>query len=214
MEYAEGMRKPAAPASGRTSAVALAPGRPRSPDVDAAVLTAAVELLATLGPAGTTINGVARRSGVARASIYLRYANREGLLAAAMRSAIGRVPYPLTGDFVTDLRAGAEQTRAILAETQFRAILPMLVSQLLDGARLDPLRFDSLFPNRLLLAAEYRRSAAATGLRTDVEPEQVIDLILGSLLLNLLATGNAPSAAAAQAAVDVVLSGVQHEAEG
>ena len=48
------------------------PGRPRSRSVDDAILRAAGELLRDAGVEGTTINAVARRSGVARASIYLR----------------------------------------------------------------------------------------------------------------------------------------------
>jgi AcrR family transcriptional regulator len=202
------MSKPTTLAPARAAAQATAPGRPRSADVDAAILTAAAELLAAAGPAGVTMNAVARRSGVARASIYLRFAGREALLTAAMRSAIGRAPYPLSGDFVTDLRNGAEQARAILAESRFQAVLPMLVGQLLSGGELEPLTFDTLFPNRLGLADAYRRSATVAGLRPDANAEQVVDLIVGALLVHLLATGSAPSVAAAQAAVDLVLDGV------
>jgi AcrR family transcriptional regulator len=209
MAYAGVVSTPTTLAPARTSTRANAPGRPRSSDIDAAVLAAAVELLTTGGPAGVTLNAVARRSGVARASIYLRFAGREALLAAAMRSAIGRAPYPLSGDFVTDLRNGAEQARAILAEPRFQAVLPMLVGQLLTGDELEPLTFDTLFPNRLGLADAYRRSAAGAGLRTGANAEQVVDLIVGALLVQLLATRTAPSAAAAQAAVDLVLDGLR-----
>jgi AcrR family transcriptional regulator len=208
------MSKPTRAAPDDPSARGLAPGRPRSLGVDRAILGAAVELLATVGPAGTTINAVARRSGVARASIYLRYPGREALLAAAVRAAIGRAPYALSGDVVTDLRNGAEQARAILAAPQFRTVLPMLVGQLLQGDGLEPLTFDMLFPNRLLVADEYRRSAADAGLRADVDAEQVIDLIIGGLLVQLLATGEAPSIAAAQAAVDLVLDGLRTDRGG
>jgi len=203
------MSKPSTIAPIHVAAQAAAPGRPRSTDVDAAILTAATELLAAAGPSGVTMNAVARRSGVARASLYLRFAGREALLTAAMRSAIGRDPYPLTGNFVTDLRNGAEQARAILAEPQFQAVLPMLVGQLLSGSEPKPLSFDALFPNRRALAAEYRTSAAGADLRPDANAEQVVDLVLGALLVQLLATGSAASVAATQAAVDMVLEGVK-----
>ena len=39
-----------------------AAGRPRSQDVDASILDAAVDLLASKGPESLTINAVARRS--------------------------------------------------------------------------------------------------------------------------------------------------------
>src|SRR6266540_4101311 len=95
------------------------PGRPRSHDVDAAILDAAVQLLAAKGPEGVTINAVARRSGVARASIYLRYPSREQMLGAALRTAIGLEAYRLTGDIVADLRQGAAQAQAIFATPSF-----------------------------------------------------------------------------------------------
>jgi AcrR family transcriptional regulator len=198
--------------AGAPSARVSPAGRPRSPGVDGAILAAAAELLATVGPAGTTINAVARRSGVARASIYLRYPGREALLAAAMRAAIGRAPYALLGEIVTDLRKGAEQARAILAAPQFRELLLMLVGQLLKPDGLEPLTYD-MFPNRRLLADEYQRLAADAGLRTDADADQVVDLV-GGLLVHLLATGNQPSATAAQAAVDVVLDGLRNDPVG
>lgn len=185
-------------------------GRPRSRDVDAAILKAAMALLASVGPAGTTVNGVARRSGVARASIYLRYPSRDAMLTAAMRAAIGRAPYALTGDLVTDLRSGAEQARAILASGAFRTVLPTLVGHMLRrGRRGEPVTYDTLFPNRRLVAEAYARSAAGSGLRTDVAPDLAIDLIVGGLLNHLLATGQPPSAAFARQAVDRVLDGLR-----
>jgi len=163
--------------------------------VDAAILSSAIDLLATVGPSGATINAVARRSGVARASIYLRYPSRDALLDAAMRSAIGRLPYLMTGDLAADMRGGAEQARAILASPTFQQVLPMLVAHMLRPGRADePLSFDALFPNRRLLADEYRTHAAAGGYRSDVEPEMAADLILGAMLIHLLATGRVPTA--------------------
>ena len=54
--------------SGAVTSVNHAPGRPRSHDVDAAILQAALELLAAHGPEGVTMNAVAKavggRSGV------------------------------------------------------------------------------------------------------------------------------------------------------
>jgi AcrR family transcriptional regulator len=178
--------------------------------VDAAILRAAVDLLARVGPAGTTINAVARRSGVARASIYLRYPGRDALLDAAMRSAIGREPYPLTGDLAADLRSGAEQARAILASPTFQKVLPMLVAHMLGrGRSQEPLTFDAMFPNRRRLAEAYRVDAAANGLRTDIEPDVPVDLILGAMLIHLLATGRAPSAAFTRHVPDLVLDGLR-----
>src|SRR6266498_1497376 len=131
------------------------PGRPRSHEVDDAILRSAVELLATRGPDGLTINAVARRSRVARASIYLRYPGRDALLAATLRAAIGREPFPLSGDIETDLRRTADQVQAILATPSFRPVLPEVVRGLLRQPAGDAgITYDMVSPNRTPIAAE------------------------------------------------------------
>ena len=56
------------------------PGRPRDARADAAIATAVAELLAEVGYGALTIEGVAARAGVAKTTIYRRFA--EGELAA------------------------------------------------------------------------------------------------------------------------------------
>jgi len=187
-----------------------APGRPRSHDVDASILKAAVEILASKGPDGLTINAVARRSGVARASIYLRYPSTQALMAATLRAAIGREPYPLSGDLETDLRRAAVQVQAILANPAFRAVLPEVVRGLLrqpDGA--DAISYDMVSPNRRPMADAYSRLAASAGLRTDVDPDLAGCVIVGTMLMYLLAEGVPPSPELASQTVEIILDGLK-----
>jgi AcrR family transcriptional regulator len=187
-------------------------GRPRSHDVDAAILDAAVQLLAAKGPDGVTINAVARRSQVARASIYLRYPSREAMLAAALRAAIGREPYRLAGDIVADLRQGAAQAQGIFATPSFRAILPEVVRGLLQQAgNADGITSDMVAPNRRPLADAYRRTAAAAGLRTDVDPDLPFKMILGGVLMSLLADGVPPTNEEAAQIADLVINGLRED---
>lgn len=55
-------------------------GRPRDPEADTAILTAAFELFLERGLDGTSIEQVARRAGVTRATVYRRFATKEELL--------------------------------------------------------------------------------------------------------------------------------------
>lgn len=188
-------------------------GRPRSQDVDAAILQAALELLAARGPEGLTMNAVAKRSGVARASIYLRFPGRDALLAATVRGAIGREPFPLTGDLKTDLRLVAGQAQATLANPGFRKVFPEIVRGLLrqpDG--IDAISYDTVAPNRVPIADEYRRLAAEAGLRTDIDPDLPARLILGSLLVRLLEEGVPPTPEVAAETAEIVIDGLQSPA--
>jgi AcrR family transcriptional regulator len=65
------------------------PGRPRSPEADAAILAAALDLLLERGIAATSIEQVARRAGVTRATVYRRFPDRTQLLIATVEAAYG-----------------------------------------------------------------------------------------------------------------------------
>jgi AcrR family transcriptional regulator len=73
--------------------------------VDEAVLTAAVELLAEAGFARLTMEQVAARAGVGKASVYLRWPNKVALVAEAMQHRSGVVPdVPDSGSLPGDMR--------------------------------------------------------------------------------------------------------------
>ena len=79
-------------------------GRPRDARVDAAVLDAARSLLAEKGYAGTTVEAIATRAGVGKATIYRRWPTREQLLLAVTTADLPEVATPDTGDLREDLR--------------------------------------------------------------------------------------------------------------
>jgi AcrR family transcriptional regulator len=68
------------------------PGRPRSQEADAAILAAGLELLIERGVEATTIEQVARRAGVTRATVYRRYPDKTRLLTATIEAAYGDPP--------------------------------------------------------------------------------------------------------------------------
>ena len=184
-------------------------GRPRSQDVDAAILQAALELLAARGPDGLSMNAVAKRSGVARASIYLRFPGRDALLAATVQAAIGREPFPLSGDLMTDLRLVAVQAQAVLANPGFRRVFPEIMRGLLRQPEGTGISFETVAPNRRPIADEYRRLAAESGLRTDIDPDLPARLILGSLLVLLMEEGVPPTPETAADTAEIVIDGLR-----
>ncbi len=62
------------------------PGRPRDPDLEARAHRAVLEVFGEKGWAGLTIDEVASRAHVGKSSIYLRWKDKAGLLAAALES--------------------------------------------------------------------------------------------------------------------------------
>jgi AcrR family transcriptional regulator len=186
------------------------PGRPRSVDADDAILRATVELLAQSGLGRTTIAAVAARAGVARATIYLRWATRDQLIAAAARHALGRPPFSLSGDLEVDLRVGTRETQQVLGRPGFLAIFPEIIRALLseDAA----VSYDEIAPNRRNLAREYRELAASSGFRTDIAATVPFDLLVGSHINHIMATGRPPTPQVAAQLTEVILAGLRSPA--
>jgi AcrR family transcriptional regulator len=81
-------------------------GRVRDPEVDEAILTAAMDLLAEIGYARLTMDQVAARARVGKASLYLRWPNKVALVAEAIQRHSAVVPdIPDTGSLREDMRA-------------------------------------------------------------------------------------------------------------
>jgi AcrR family transcriptional regulator len=86
-------------------------GRPRDPQVDAAIRKAAVELLVEEGYARMSIEGVAERAGVGKAAIYRRWDGKTALVVDAIHELVApKVDWPHTDDIRADLEVVFAQT--------------------------------------------------------------------------------------------------------
>jgi AcrR family transcriptional regulator len=81
-------------------------GRPRDPALDRAIRAAVMELLGEVGYARLTMERVATRAGVSKASLYLRWPNKLALVTDALAHRARAVPeVPDTGSLPGDMRA-------------------------------------------------------------------------------------------------------------
>jgi len=81
-------------------------GRPRDPHVDEAILSAAVDLLIEEGFARLSIEGVAARAGVGKATVYRRWESKTALVVDAIKERlVSSIEIPETGDFRADVEA-------------------------------------------------------------------------------------------------------------
>ena len=144
---------------------------------------------------------------MARATIYLRWPSRDQLIAAASRHALGRPPVGPSVDLAADLRLGGQLAQQALGRPGFLAILPEIVRALL--AEEPEVAYDEIAPNRRILAREYEDRAEAAGFRVDIAPTIAFDLLIGSQLNYILATGRPPTPQVAEQMADVILAGLR-----
>jgi len=174
---------------------------------DAAILRAVLDLVAEVGVPGVTLAEVARRAGVARATVYLRWPSRAALVGAAAKAAAGGRPFALRGNLERDIHTGAMFLREVFGAPYFKAILP----ELLRAVLADPqeISFDALAPNREGLAAEYRALAEASGFDPGLAPELVFDVLFGAGLAHLFATGEIATEAYSRQIADLLIAGLR-----
>ena len=81
------------------------PGRPRSERARRAILRAANELLEGEGFAAVTVEAIAERAGVSKATVYRWWPNRAAVVMDGFLSTVSsEVPFPHTGRAREDIR--------------------------------------------------------------------------------------------------------------
>src|SRR4051812_8299899 len=105
------------------TAAPAAQGRPRDPEVDRRIARAALDVFGDAGWAGFAMETVARRAGVGKASLYLRWSSKEALLADALGTGLPRVSDVDTGTLHGDLVELATQILDAYAGPAGRAAL-------------------------------------------------------------------------------------------
>ena len=109
-------------------------GRPRDPRVDRRVADAAITLFGEAGWAGFSVEAVAKRAGVGKASIYLRWPTKQALLVEALRLRVGNIDEVDTGSLREDLVRLARQILDLYLGDAGRAALRLgLEGDLIPG---------------------------------------------------------------------------------
>lgn len=149
------------------------------------------ELLAEGGVHGLTIEGVARRAGVAKTTIYRRYRSRTDLALAVLLDTVDNVvAQPDLGDTHAELVALVDRTVELLRSTLMGRVMQGLVSEIAADPELARAYQERVLNRRLEdVRRLVRRGIDRGDLRPDLDPEMVTDLLLGPVYYRLFLTG-------------------------
>ena len=170
-------------------------GRPRSERARQAILTAAVELLYEDGLSAMTVDDVAERAGVSKATIYRWWPSKELLALDAFATdweMTSPVTSPDTGSLREDLRARLRPFRRLLKRRPLGRVLTGLVAR----AQTDPAfaamyRERFLEPRRAATRALFQRAVDRGEIPADSDLDVALDLVYGALFHRLF-QGHAP----------------------
>lgn len=182
-------------------------GRPRSEEAHQAILDATLELLAEVGFSALTVEGVAARAGVGKATIYRRWPSKVPLVVEAF----GQLPAfedadtgSLAGDLKTMLRAYLE----LFHQTPLATVLPALASERAHDPALAELFNPVLSQRRSPLLSALERARARGEIPPDTDLELAADLIVGPIAVRLFFTGRRIQAKLVDPMVEMALRGI------
>jgi TetR/AcrR family transcriptional regulator, regulator of autoinduction and epiphytic fitness len=150
------------------------------------VLKAAIALLAESGYAGTTVEAVSARSGVAKSTIYRHWPNRLELINDAFQELKPPPPEPTEGDVRDRVVALLEHVARTVAASPWSSCLPALI----DAAERDPECRE--LHNRMSRAGRQRLVDLLVGgqergeIPADLDVEVMADALAGPIFMRRL----------------------------
>ena len=154
-------------------------GRPRSAEVDEAVLAATVELAGEVGVSRLSMDDVAVRAKVSKATIYRRWASKEALVLDALRAAMVPIEDVDTGSLRGDLEHYLHELVTRFQSGKMRDVLPHLIGVACHDANLRCSLDDYMQTRRVPLNLILERGLARGELAADTDLDVLIDVILG-----------------------------------
>lgn len=162
-------------------------GRPREASVDAVIVQAVLELLEEVGLGAMSMDAVAARAGVGKATIYRRWSSKEELVIDAIAGLVAAVEVPQTDDIRNDLITLLERLRAFMSDARGGSIFPWLVGEVSSGSAVG-LHYANavILPRRAMIARVISHAIEIGALRPDLNVELAVDMITGAAILRKL----------------------------
>jgi AcrR family transcriptional regulator len=152
--------------------------------VDNAILEAALDLFIEAGFEGISIDDVAERAGVARATVYRRWPSKQELVLAAIETCFEDVVLvPDSGDVKADLIAGVRQARHFLTETKAGEAVPRMAQEVAASTPFGLAYLNRVMRPRFQLLMETLARGQQRGeLRDDLDLELALAAIVGPMM--------------------------------
>jgi AcrR family transcriptional regulator len=138
-------------------------GRPRSAEADAAILEATRASLVELGWSKLTMGDVATRAGVAKTTLYRRWANKNELVVDAVAVLFDELELPDRGSLAADVEGVVLQFADLLGQPETKtALMGVIAESTTDEALRGRIR-TAIVERQKRLVLEGRERAQARG---------------------------------------------------
>ena len=183
-------------------------GRPRHDEADRgrAITAAVLRVVFEQGLSGVTMEGIARRAGVAKTTIYRRWPNRDAMIIEALSTVSTEFEAPNTGDARTDLKR-------LIREAAGSGLLTVGgtegMAHLITSAGSDRRYWEiAMRPWGRLVRQLLERGRERGQIRRDVDVDLAADLLHGAFVFRALDQARPLTEAFLDEVVDAVLDGI------
>jgi AcrR family transcriptional regulator len=184
-------------------------GRPRDPATDQKITKAAADLMLLRGYDRTTVDDVADRAGVGKATVYRRWPSKEDLAVAAMETLYSaEMPEPNTGSVVTDLAEGYRSVLAFVNTPEGEAFLRTSIAESVRDDRIAALYRASTERREQASRVTFERAIERGEVREDLDIDSAVQWLGGLLAVRAITNRPMPGIDEADQLVEFTLRGV------
>ncbi len=180
-------KKPSPGINGANGGEKRPPGRPRSEEARVAILRTTLKVLGKTGFSDLTIEEVAERAGVGKATVYRWWPDKAALIADAFASGtVRRLHFPDTGSVNTDMSQQMRQLIKVFRSPTGRIVSAILAAGQSDGGIIAAFRERFLMPRRLEAYATLDRGIARGELHKNIDRDLLLDSLYGPIYMRFL----------------------------
>jgi AcrR family transcriptional regulator len=177
--------------------------RPRRSQTE--VLEATIDVLAEQGVVGATVDEVAARAGVSKATIYRHWGSRARLIHAAISALDGPYVEPDTGSLHGDLTALVRDTVEYLERRDVGRVIPSVIDAATRDRELAVLHQETQRRARRAFERVVRRGIERGEVPSDVDVALLVDLVRSPFIYRRIVAQVPVGTADIEPVVDLVL---------
>ncbi|GMX62331.1 TetR/AcrR family transcriptional regulator [Paenibacillus elgii] len=165
-------------------------GRPRNVETQKSILSASYELLLENGFAAVTVDKIADRAKVSKATIYKWWPNKAAVVMDGfLFAASARLPVPDTGSTLNDILIHATNVTRFLTSREGTIITELLGEGQFDPGLAEAYRTRYFQPRRSEASQLLEKGIRRGELKKNLDIGLCIDLLYGPIFYRLLVTG-------------------------
>ncbi|RUT29607.1 TetR/AcrR family transcriptional regulator [Paenibacillus zeisoli] len=166
-------------------------GRPRNVETQSSILSAAYELLMDIGFGAVTVEKIAERAKVSKATIYKWWPNKAAVVMDGFLSAAAaRLPVPDTGTVLQDILEHATNMARFMLRREGTILLEIIGEGQVDSALAEAFRTRYIQPRRQEFRDMLDRAVQRGELEKSLDIALLTDLLYGPIFYRLLVTGD------------------------